>query len=164
MPFERDRIAAALSYSWSLKTSEQWTPRNPARGQCNVTALLLNELFGGEILKTPLPEGDHFYNRIEGERVDLTDSQFAAPPNYLDVASKSERSPRRDLHFRLRSPASDIHCALQVVRVAVRAPRGIRARRCLRSRPRGLNGLVPRKRLQVSALLASPLSRRRSAA
>lgn len=35
----------------------------------------------------PLPEGDHFYNRIEGERVDLTDSQFAAPPNYLDVAS-----------------------------------------------------------------------------
>jgi hypothetical protein len=49
--------------------------------------LLLNELFGGEILKTPLPEGDHFYNRIEGERVDLTDSQFATPPNYLDVAS-----------------------------------------------------------------------------
>jgi hypothetical protein len=49
--------------------------------------LLLNELFGGEILKTPLSEGDHFYNRIEGGRVDLTDSQFAAPPNYLDVAS-----------------------------------------------------------------------------
>lgn len=87
MQFERDRLAAALSYSWSLKTSEQWTPRNPARGQCNVTALLLNELFGGEILKTRLPEGDHFYNRIEGERVDLTDSQFAAPPNYLDVVS-----------------------------------------------------------------------------
>ena len=86
MQFERDRIAAALSYSWSLKTSEQWTPRNPARGQCNVTALLLNELFGGES-EAPLPEGDHFYNRIEGERVDLTDSQFAAPPDYLDVAS-----------------------------------------------------------------------------
>jgi hypothetical protein len=87
MPFERDRTAAALSYSWSLKTSGQWSPRNPARGQCNVTALLLNELLGGEILQTPLPEGAHFYNRIEGERVDLTNSQFAAPVDYLDIAS-----------------------------------------------------------------------------
>jgi hypothetical protein len=42
---------------------------------------------GGEILKTPLPEGDHFYNRIEGRRVDLTESQFATPVNYLDMAS-----------------------------------------------------------------------------
>jgi hypothetical protein len=49
--------------------------------------LLVDELFGGEILKTPLPEGDHFYNRIEGERVDLTESQFGAPVSYLDMAS-----------------------------------------------------------------------------
>jgi hypothetical protein len=87
MQFERDRIAAVLSCCWSRKTSGQWSPHNPARGQCNVTALLINELFGGEILKTPLPEGDHFYNRIEGRRVDLTESQFATPVNYLDMAS-----------------------------------------------------------------------------
>jgi hypothetical protein len=29
----------------------------PAAGQCNVTALLLHDLFGGELLKTLLPEG-----------------------------------------------------------------------------------------------------------
>ena len=87
MPFERNRVVAALQASWSLKTSSQWLASNPARGQCNVTALLVNELFGGEILKTPLPEGDHFYNRIDGERIDLTDVQFDTPITYRDIES-----------------------------------------------------------------------------
>ena len=87
VPFERDRVAAALLHSWSLETSGQWLVSNPAHGQCNVTALLINEFFGGEILKTPLAEGDHFYNRINGRRIDLTDSQFEAPLNYLDLRS-----------------------------------------------------------------------------
>jgi hypothetical protein len=87
MEFERDRVTAALLASWSLKTSGQWLPSNPARGQCNVTALLINEFFGGDILKTPLPEGDHFYNRIDGQRIDLTDTQFETPVNYLDIES-----------------------------------------------------------------------------
>ena len=85
--FEKDRVAAALRASWSSSTSGQWLPGNPARGQCNVTALLVHELFGGEILKTALPEGDHFYNRIDGRRIDLTDGQFATPISYLDVVS-----------------------------------------------------------------------------
>ncbi len=87
MQFEKNHIAAALLASWSLKTSGQWLASNPARGQCNVTALLINELFGGLLLKTPLPEGDHFYNRINGVRIDLTDSQFETPVNYLDIES-----------------------------------------------------------------------------
>lgn len=87
MQFERNRVAVALLGSWSSKTSGQWLATNPARGQCNVTALLINELFGGQILKTPLPEGDHFYNRIDGRRIDLTDIQFDSPVNYLDVES-----------------------------------------------------------------------------
>jgi hypothetical protein len=87
MPFERSCVAAALLASWSSKTSEQWLATNPARGQCNVTALLIHELFGGQILKTPLSEGDHFYNRIDGERADLTDVQFETPVNYLDIES-----------------------------------------------------------------------------
>jgi hypothetical protein len=87
MQFDRARVAAALKASWSLETSGQWLAENPARGQCNVTALLVNELFGGEILKTPLPEGDHFYNRIGAERVDMTASQFAAAISCLDIES-----------------------------------------------------------------------------
>ena len=87
MRFEKDRVAAALLESWSARTSGGWHADNPARGQCDVTALLINELFGGQILKTPLPEGDHFYNRVDGVRIDLTDSQFEVPIDYLDIVS-----------------------------------------------------------------------------
>lgn len=80
-------MLALLRQCWSPQTSGGWKQENPARGQCNVTALLVHELFGGDILKTPLPEGDHFYNRIDGQRVDLTDSQFDFPVAYLDLRS-----------------------------------------------------------------------------
>ena len=63
----------------------EWTADNPAIGQCNVTALLIHELFGGDLLKTPLPAGNHFYNRIEGRRYDFTASQFDQPIAYMDL-------------------------------------------------------------------------------
>jgi hypothetical protein len=85
MEFNPEQVARALRNSWSLASARQWTSENPAAGQCNATALLVNELFGGELLKTPLPEGDHFYNRIDGQRYDFTDSQFDQPITYSDL-------------------------------------------------------------------------------
>ncbi len=91
MHFDPERVALALAKSWSLDSARQWTEANPATGQCNVTALLMQELFGGELLKTRLPEGDHFYNRINGRRYDFTASQFGQPIVYADVpASRAE--------------------------------------------------------------------------
>jgi hypothetical protein len=91
MKFDPAQVARALSLSWSLDTARQWTATNPAAGQCNVTALLVHERFGGELLKTPLPEGDHYYNRINGRRYDFTESQFAQPITYADLpASRSD--------------------------------------------------------------------------
>ncbi|MBR0816588.1 hypothetical protein [Bradyrhizobium liaoningense] len=87
MRFDPDEVQSALRQAWSLSTASQWTADNPATGQCNVTALLIHELFGGELLKTPLPGGDHFYNRIEGQRYDFTASQFDQPIAYMDVAT-----------------------------------------------------------------------------
>ena len=85
MKFDPEHVACALRLSWSLETARQWTKENPAAGQCNVTALLVHELFGGDLLKTRLPEGDHFYNRIGGDRYDFTESQFEQPIPYSDV-------------------------------------------------------------------------------
>ena len=91
MTFDPEKVARALRQAWSPTSAQQWTAENPAAGQCNVTALLVFELFGGELLKTPLPEGDHFYNRIDGCRYDFTDSQFAQPITYSDlVATRAE--------------------------------------------------------------------------
>ncbi len=91
MEFDPERLAHLLSQCWSLETSSKWTADNPAAGQCNVTALLVHRVVGGEIMKTLLPEGWHFYNRIDGRRYDFTDRQFSAPISYHDVpASRAD--------------------------------------------------------------------------
>ena len=77
--FNEASVRKALESAWSLESAVQWTPENPANGQCNVTAAVIHEIFGGEILRTRYPEFWHYYNRINGQRVDLTDSQFTRP-------------------------------------------------------------------------------------
>jgi hypothetical protein len=81
-----------LKQCWSLQSSSSWTENNPARGQCGVTSLVIQDYFGGDILKTRLPNGQlHFYNRIDSKRIDFTDEQFAEPIAYLDQpASRAE--------------------------------------------------------------------------
>ncbi|MDR6224089.1 YunG family protein [Desmospora profundinema] len=85
-------LLQALVSSWSKSTSTKYSPDYPARGQCGVTALVVNELLGGEILKTPLEEGWHFYNRIGGRRMDFTLSQFDEAIDYQDVESSREEA------------------------------------------------------------------------
>ncbi len=79
LAYDERCLRAALMNAWSLETAVQWTQENPALGQCNVTAAVVFDLFGGEILRTRLPEVWHYYNRIADQRVDFTDSQFTAP-------------------------------------------------------------------------------------
>jgi hypothetical protein len=56
-----------------------------------VTALVVQDVLGGSLLKTRVGPHWHFYNRLAGERVDLTDSQFSAPIAYDDVpATRAE--------------------------------------------------------------------------
>ena len=51
-----------LKDAWSLESSRSWTEANPAKGQCIVTSLVVEDLFGGEILKTATKGGTHFYH------------------------------------------------------------------------------------------------------
>ena len=82
-----EQLARALPKSWSLQSSSKWSAENPAKGQCGVTALVVNDLLGGEIKKTKLPDGWHFYNYINGKRCDFTVSQFRAAIAYMDIPS-----------------------------------------------------------------------------
>ena len=94
MDFDEKKIQMALACSWSLETAAQWRPENPALGQCNVTALIVQELFGGKLLKTRLPEGEHFYNFIDGQPYDFTDRQFLSEITYEQLsATRSEAEP-----------------------------------------------------------------------
>lgn len=78
---------------------EQWSPQNPARGQCAVTALIVQELVGGELLLADVHnhdgsrQGVHFWNRLAGGlEVDLTREQFL-PTEVVQTPKVVERAP-----------------------------------------------------------------------
>jgi hypothetical protein len=74
-------LEAALRTSWSVHTSSEpgdWGPENPARGQCAVTALVVQDHLGGHLLRADTSKGSHYWNRLpDGTEVDLTREQFA---------------------------------------------------------------------------------------
>lgn len=89
---ELENLMKVLFQSWSIQSSSKWSEDNPAKGQCGVTALVVNDIFGGEILKTMLPDGWHFYNRVDGKCYDFTKSQFSEEINYKDIKSNREEA------------------------------------------------------------------------
>lgn len=74
----------ACRQAWSAETCSAkfrplWSAENPSVGQCTITAKLVHEFFGGEILWLPLEGGGrHSFNRIRGVIIDLACEQFGA--------------------------------------------------------------------------------------
>lgn len=86
--FHLRKARAALERCWSAETSVCFSPSAcPSYGQFAQTAIVIQETFGGEILRTTgwHGTGNHFYNRIAGARVDLTADQFTMPNYSYDL-------------------------------------------------------------------------------
>lgn len=72
----------AIRGAWCKDTSADpahWSYYNPALGQCAVTALVLQDILGGELRRLELPAGGgHYYNfwSAYDALVDLTAEQF----------------------------------------------------------------------------------------
>ena len=81
-----------LLRSWSVETGGRWRHDSPASGQCGVTALVVHDRMGGEILKTDVNGAWHFYNCVEGKRIDFTMSQFDSPIGYDDTPSSRDEA------------------------------------------------------------------------
>lgn len=93
---------------WSAETaspSESWSADNPAKNHCSVTALIVQDYFGGDILNTQTVGGTHFYNLIDGTRWDLTVSQFAEPIPFDDNPSSRDAALRDTSPEKYRSVA-----------------------------------------------------------
>ncbi|MFF2330788.1 MULTISPECIES: hypothetical protein [unclassified Streptomyces] len=80
-------LEQAIRNAWGADTTTpahrpDWTPDNPARDQCGVTALVVNDLLGGELIRGEVHvDGErvdyHWWNRLGmGVEVDLTREQF----------------------------------------------------------------------------------------
>ena len=89
-----EKIRFVLIRCWSLETSSIWSAANPARGQCGVTALVVQDYFGGDILNTPVEGLWHFYNRIAEIRFDFTATQFEHTLDYKEMISNREEAFR----------------------------------------------------------------------
>ncbi len=83
--FTLAEVERAIEAAWSAETADdprEWSADNPAKGHCDVTALLVRELLGGEILIANVLLGGerverHAWNRLpSGLVLDLTRSQF----------------------------------------------------------------------------------------
>ncbi len=74
-------LKTALKKSWSKETSadpKNWTLKNPSWGQCAVTALVVQDFLGGELVRTVVePFGSHYWNKLpNGKEKDFTRQQF----------------------------------------------------------------------------------------
>lgn len=88
-PWTLSEIEEAVRASWAADTCSPddlaragWQAGNPAWGHCDVTALLLNDLLGGDLVVGEVyldgaQHGFHWWNRLaSGIEIDLTREQF----------------------------------------------------------------------------------------
>lgn len=81
------QLLVALQNSWSQETSftpDEWSPQNPARGQCLVSTLILQDYLGGDLrrydIKAENFEETHYCNVLPGgATLDATAAQYAQP-------------------------------------------------------------------------------------
>ena len=78
--FNRGIVQEAIERSWALDNVPGLDPCMPSEDQSSVISQLIFDIFGGEILKTPKKKGWHFYNRIDGERIDFTRAESGSHP------------------------------------------------------------------------------------
>lgn len=84
-------------------TAQEWGPDNPARAQCGVTALVVQDLLGGDLIHGEVhvdgaKVGNHYWNRLpDGTETDLTGDQFLPGEEVVggQVVVRPPDGPRR---------------------------------------------------------------------
>ncbi|WP_237535048.1 hypothetical protein [Streptomyces sp. SID3343] len=113
-PWTLRDIENAIRAGWDADTcaSEdlpKWHTGNPARGQCAVSALVVHDLLGGELMRGEVRVGGehtdfHWWNRFAGVvEMDLTREQFA-PEEIVGPGTPVERptdAGRHNAKYRL---------------------------------------------------------------
>jgi hypothetical protein len=94
--------------SWGADTcypdsSGEWTPDNPSRDQCGMTALVVQDVLGGDLVLAEVQVegakvGHHYWNVLpDGSEVDLTADQFRPEEEVVGgtVVVRPPDAPRR---------------------------------------------------------------------
>lgn len=75
-------LKIAFLKAWCAETAQgNWTPECPSLNQCAVTALIIQDYYGGDLLRCKMSDGDsHYWNRLPEGDEDWTEEQF----DYID--------------------------------------------------------------------------------
>jgi hypothetical protein len=91
-----DRIVVYEALKHCLAQDSNWhSTANPSDEKASLISLLVHDIFGGEILKTHKKKGWHFYNRVEGKRIDFTSPDIIKSPDdiqFEDIPSTPDET------------------------------------------------------------------------
>ena len=100
-------LARALQASWPVDAKNDiwqgWTPDNPSRGQCVPSSLVVQDYFGGDIVRYRMTADGinetHYFNVLQdGTVIDTTASQYKfsviMKPDPVDLAKNNYESMR----------------------------------------------------------------------
>jgi len=76
---DRSALFAEIRAAWGADTSADpaWSPARRSRGQCAVTALVVQDHLGGRLLRAEIGTASHYWNLVGSQEIDLTRDQFA---------------------------------------------------------------------------------------
>lgn len=102
-----ETFLAKLTSAWGKDTCHpayinRWTEQNPAAGQCLVTALAVQDEYGGDIYDCKVGRSRHFYNVINGNTVDLTFNQFPEGSEIKDARKRDRKQLLANKELRQR--------------------------------------------------------------
>ena len=91
-----EKLKELLIQSWNIETcspglKDEWDEKNPSLGQCAITALVVNDFFGGKIMRCMSSSGSHYYNLIDNIIQDLTVEQFKGEVPKYDESQERTR-------------------------------------------------------------------------
>ena len=85
---EFEKIEKALAHAWCKETAtfgnedKQWSSQNPAYGQCMVSSIIINDLFGGKLVYDKV--NHHYWNELPDDTwQDFTRRQYKNKVDFI---------------------------------------------------------------------------------
>ena len=91
-----------LRKAWCRETAhrsyrDKWSKDNPSVGQCLVTALIVQDKYGGDIYSCKINNNSHFVNIINERIVDKTAEQFGGTSVIKYISGSFRKRTRESL-------------------------------------------------------------------
>ena len=91
-----------LRKAWCRETAhpsyqKDWAEDNPSYGQCCITALVMQDWYGGDIYSCKVGNNSHFINIINERIIDKTAEQFGKADNIAYVSGSFRKRTRASL-------------------------------------------------------------------